>query len=159
MKKTILIPTDFTIESLVQVKQAVLQNQNNRLKIILVYSCFLTDSISDLLYYSPEKIIRENTSDQFNQALSILINKFPEQISEINIEVFHGFSISYLEKFINKHNIDHTYIPKNYKLKETDNSFDIVPFILKSKTECTELQWGEEIHRFQNDTLANLFLD
>jgi len=159
MQKTILIPTDFTVESLMLVKQALAQNQNYNLSIILLYSCFLTDSISDLLSYSPEKIIRENISKNFNEALSIISNKFSEQISDIYIEVFHGFSVSYLENFIKKHKIDHTYIPKSYKLKETDNSYDIVPFILKSKIEYTELQWGEDTYRFQKDNLTNLFLD
>jgi hypothetical protein len=157
MQKNILIPTDFTVESLVQVKQAVQQNQGHQLNIILVYSCFLTDSISELLFYSPEKIIKQNAGQKFHEALSILKNKFPDQISSINIEVFHGYSVSYLETFIKKQNIDHIYIPKNYTLKETDNSFDIIPFIVKSSIAYTKLEWNEEKLGHRHDSLANLF--
>ena len=158
MQKTILIPTDFTVESLVAVKEAISYNEGNNLNIILLYSCFLTDSISELLFYSPEKIIREQSSKNFHEALSIIQNRFSEQINSISIEVFHGYSARAVEAFIEKNKIDHVYFSKNYSVNEDKNLFDIKPFIKKSKVEFTELINSNENKVFsKNDTLINLF--
>ncbi len=160
MQKTILIPTDFTVASLVQVKQALHQHQNTRIKVILLYCCFITDSITELLFYSPEKIIRENSGDNFHEALSILTNKYADEISDIQIEIFHGYSVSSIETFVKKQKIDHVFISKSYVFKESENSFDIVPFIKKSKIAYTELSWETKSeYQIKGDSLSNLFID
>ncbi len=160
MQKTILIPTDFTVESLILVKQAVAQNQNNNLNIILLYSCFLTDSISELLFYSPEKIIKEKSNAKFHEALSVVTNRYYEQINAIEIEVFHGYSASSIESYVEKNKISQVFIPKNYVFKETGNYFDMTSIIRRSKLKYTELSWAENPdYTIQGNNLANLFID
>ncbi|MES2513361.1 MAG: hypothetical protein V4580_04425 [Bacteroidota bacterium] len=158
MQKTILIPTDFTIESLVTVKQAISQNPDTKLNIVLLYSCFITDSITDLLFYSPDKIINEHCHQNFHDAISIIRNRFSEKIEDMTIEVFHGYSVLSLENFAKKNEIDHIYISKNYAIKEVKNQFDIAPFVKKSNFPYTELAQLDNNFSFsQTDNLINLF--
>jgi hypothetical protein len=158
MQKTILIPTDFTIESLVTVKQAISQNPETKLNIVLLYSCFITDSITDLLFYSPDKIINEHCHQNFHDAISIIRNRFSEKIVDISIEVFHGYSVLTLEKFIKKNGIDHVYMSMNYVSKESKDQFDIAPFVKKSKIAYTELEQPDNSLSFsETDNLINLF--
>ena len=160
MQKTILIPTDFTVGSLLLVKQAVSQNQNNNLNIILLYSCFLTDSITELLFYSQEKIIKEKSDPKFHEALSVITNRYSEQINNIEIEVFHGYSTSAIESYIEKNKINQVFIPKNQVFKETGNYFDLTSIIKKSKLNYTELSWMENTdYTTHGNNLANLFID
>lgn len=48
--KNILIPIDFTIESLNTLKFALEENKNEQLTVVLMYATHLSDSITELLF-------------------------------------------------------------------------------------------------------------
>ena len=74
--KTVLIPTDFSIESLNTVKGALKQCEGENTNLILVYGVYLSDSITDLLFFSKPKYLSTLQSEKFTQACEILKNKY-----------------------------------------------------------------------------------
>jgi hypothetical protein len=157
MQKTILIPTDFSIESLMPVKQAVLENPDSPVNIILVYCCFSSNSITDLLFYSPEAIINKAMSFEFKEACLILENTYRSGISKLSIEVFHGHNGSAFENFVKGNKITEAIFLKNYNYKLSKDAFNPIPYIKKSELLQQELNWDEAQHK--DILLFNLFIN
>jgi hypothetical protein len=158
MAKTILIPTDFSIESLIMIKKAVQLNPAEEVQIVLMYCSLLPgNSITDLLFYTPDKIITKQMGKEFQEALSILLNKYTSEIVQVYIEVFHGTTHSAFDNFIKGNRITEALIPKNYQLNTAGNSFDPIPYILKSGLTYQEIEWAE--NPFIHASLASIFLD
>ena len=68
--KTVLVPTDFNLES-TKIIDALVQNQGEEnLNIIFVHAFKLSDSITDMLMLSRRSRDYENISDEFYQALN-----------------------------------------------------------------------------------------
>jgi hypothetical protein len=54
MPKRILIPIDFSVESLNTLKRALDGLGDTHVEVILMYAEYLSDSITELLFYSPD---------------------------------------------------------------------------------------------------------
>ena len=65
MGKKILIPIDFRIESLNTLKYALEERKQEKSSVILMYSAYNSDSITDLLFYNPTKIVETLPSSEF----------------------------------------------------------------------------------------------
>lgn len=154
MGKTILIPTDLKIESLNTLKYAAIGEDE---EVILMYSLSLSDSITELLFYSSEKIIASLVSSEFEEAITILKNRFGKKISEISIKLFHGYTINAFRGFTDANGIEKIYVPKNYKLQLPSSAFDPLPLIRRSKLPVTEVEWETGNYNFQSDRLDTLF--
>jgi hypothetical protein len=158
MKKTILIPTDFSIESLIPVKQAALENPDGQIEIVLLYCCFSSNSITDLLFYSPEGIIDEAISFEFREACLILENTYQSRIDKLSIEVFHGLNSSAFENFVTGKRITEAIILKNHNYKLAKNGFDPIPYIKKSRLHYREINGPEHMAQHKDIVLFNLFI-
>lgn len=155
--KHLAIPIDFTIESLNTLKMAVEENKQAKLNILLIYGELESNSISSLLFYSPEKIIRSLQTPQFQDAISILKNTFESSIQVIRIKLFHGYNTQSMKFFLEANNIDEIYIPKNYQLVPKKNGFNPIPLLKKSKIQCHEVSWKSNVNLSQQDELNLLF--
>jgi hypothetical protein len=143
-KKTILIPIDFSIESLNTLKLALEENKSESVSVVLVYTEHLTNSISELLFYSSQKIIQSYTSPQFNDAINIIKNTYESTLQSLRIELFHGCNKNALRNFLEALQIDHIYLPKTYRLKLKKNGFDPIPIIKKITTNYKEVSWHSD---------------
>lgn len=139
MKTRILIPTDLTIESLNTLKLALAQLPD--VEVVLVYPCILSNSISDLLFYSPSKILQQKMSQDFYAALEILKNHFESQLHSLKVELFHGNGLSALKNFLGANQIDSIYLPSRFQFKWEENSFDIVKLLLKTNLPIHKIDW------------------
>lgn len=157
MAETILIPTDFCVASLNTLKRALERSDNRKFNVILVYSEYLNTSISDLLFYSPNKSIDTRLSFEFKEALQIIKNRFEENISNIKIQLFHGYSTQFLNNFLESNTIDKIFIPKNYKLKIDKKSFDPIPLLKKTKFPIIEIDWDVVTASTEQEQLIALF--
>ncbi len=142
MPKKLLIPIDFKVESLNTLKYA-LKGIDEEVEVVLMYSEYLSDSISELLLYSPDEQRNSLKSGDFREALCILKNRYESMLVKVDIELFHGYNTNALKNFIEGHNIDSMYIPKNYKLQPPKNGFDPIPLIVKSKLAYEEVEWQQ----------------
>jgi hypothetical protein len=159
MNKTILFPTDFTIESLNVVK-TVLNDVNPNIKcdIILVHGIRMTDSITDLLFFSKSRFIDELSNEAFDDACEIIRNKFDSRINSIRTEVFSGYNQNAFNNFVEGNKVDEAYMPTNYNLKLVyRKSFDILPFIKNSNVVVNEIAWQAQQHIPGKGQLSEVF--
>lgn len=156
--KTIAIPTDFTIESLNTVKGALNVLKDEKINLILVYSAYLSGSITDLLFLSKPKYLASLQDDKFTEACEILRNKYASQIKSIQVELFPGTSNSFFTHFLAGNHIDEVFIPKKYRLKLGKRGFDPIPYFKKTKLPLTEVDWNETSNVPEKNRVAELFL-
>ena len=90
MSLRILLPTDFTVESLLTLKKAMEELPDTDVEAVLLYAEHLSTSITELLFYSPAERRRQLVTSHFEEALTILINRFEKRLLRISIEFFHG---------------------------------------------------------------------
>lgn len=157
MVKTILVPVDFRVESLNTLKLALAQSNENSVNVVLMYAEILSDSISDLLFYSQEKIINARIKPEFLKAMAILKNRFENKIKRFEIEVFHGRNQSSLERFMKAQRIDEIYVAKTYNLKLTGSAFDPLPLLKKYQLPLSQMDWDQKQETSEEDQLNALF--
>lgn len=140
MSKTILIPTDFSIESLNPVHYAA--EANGRINVLLLHGLRLSDSIIDLLFISHNRSILKLTSPDFEAACKMLLDKYKIRLNSLYLDFFSGFTIRDFQNFIDTHKVDEILISKSYRIKSiTANSFDLLPFIKSSSYPVKEVYW------------------
>lgn len=158
MPDTVLVPTDFQVESLNTVK-LILEQTPTLTNIVLVYPMYLSSTITDLLFYSPGKLIRQSVSQEFSSALEILKNRFESNLGTIRTELFHGSSNNAFTNFIQGQGVTHLAIPKTYVLKTGKDSFDLLPYIKRCGIPCTVLDWPPFQHHLSpKQQLQTLFI-
>lgn len=157
MHKTILIPVDFSIESLNTLKLALQKENGNKVNVILMYADNLSTSITDLLFYSAPKQIKQLTNNDFNEALAIIKNRYESIIHIIRIELFHGKTRSAFNTFAEANKVAMIYVPKYYKLVPLDNGYDPLPLIKKSKFPFQEIEWNANQYTFNTNQMNAIF--
>ncbi len=156
--KKILVPTDFTIESLSVLKNALENNPNEKLDILLVHGVSMSNSITDLLFFKKHQFISSLETQEFCEAKDILKNKFASNINSLVSDVFVGFTSSAFENYIEGNKVNEAYIPVNYKIKNADKrSVNILPFIKKTVPSVYEVNLEETNGVYVGDSLANIF--
>lgn len=154
--KRILIPVDFKVQSLNTLKLAMASIDNYAVSVTLMFAEIPSDSITDLLFYSPARRIDSLTTVEFRKAMAILMNRYENTITEINIELLHSMSDSYFENFLEANRIDEIYIPEQYKLNICGRAFDPIPVIMRSGARVFPVKW--EVNRQYSEVDMTDFL-
>ena len=163
MAKTILIPTDFTVESLNLVKIALQNNSDSdeKLRIILVYGHWTSSSITELLFYSKGKILEKLENDEFKCSCKMLLGRYEEIIEHMSIDIFSGTNQNAFQNYLEGNEVTEAYISNNYKFKlQNNSSFNLIPFFTKSKLTLFEINWDSvstENIESRNNELSALF--
>ncbi|MES2478804.1 MAG: hypothetical protein V4561_06945 [Bacteroidota bacterium] len=157
--ETILIPIDFNVESLLTLRIALNHHTDGKINVILMYSESLSDSITDLLFYNPQKTIKSLLKPDFEEALSIIKNRYETTVHHIRIELFHGYNSNSLKRFIEAKRISNIYLPKNYQLKPPKNGFDPINLFKKSQIDFKEIEWSIDKNTHQQMSLISLFVN
>lgn len=137
--KTVLVPTDFNLESTKIIDGLTQTQPNETFNIIFVHAFKLSDSISDMLMLSRRSKDYEYISDDFYQTLNNFKSNFAEQISSINIEYFYGSTVAAFKNFIEAFDVDYVAYPKNYSFKPL-NKLSIDPKVLTARCGCDVLE-------------------
>jgi len=160
MNRTILIPTDFSLESLNLFKAAAQSGVTERVHIVFFHSAYLSDSIMDLLFAPPQKTNRLLITENFRHGCTIIRNKFASSISSDRIEFFSGNTQAAFQNFLEGNGITEIFIPKNYTFKQVSTrSFDPMPLILKCNLPKHEVAWQQFNSTPEKNMLAELFSD
>ena len=157
MQKTILIPTDFQVASLNTLKLALKHQNNQEVRVVLMYCEYLSDSITELLFFSPKETIKSLIKPEFEEAVAILKNRFAKTLVQLSVEMFHGQTTNAFQNFAQANEIDEIYIPKSYTLKKSDKSFDPLPYFKKSKLPIYEMEWDNNTKVSREDQLEAIF--
>lgn len=157
MPRSILIPIDFRIESLNTLKFALSHHADQDVVVVLVYAVALTMSITDLLFYSRERMRDTYSTPAFEEALAILKNKHASIVKRIVVEPFHGVTQSAFATFVEARRVDEAYVPRRYRLAVVEQGFDILPYIRKSALSVHEVDWDIRAGAYGRDDLDSLF--
>ncbi|WP_231490119.1 hypothetical protein [Pedobacter sp. Leaf170] len=137
--KTVLVPTDFNLES-TKIIDALVQDQpHEKLNIIFLHAFKLSDSITDMLMLSRRSRDYENVSDEFYQTLNQYREKFPNQIATTGVEYFYGSTVAAFKNFIEAFDVDFIAYPKAYNFCPI-NKYSINPKFLTERSGCAVLE-------------------
>jgi hypothetical protein len=131
--KTLLIPTDFNVESLNYVPNVVQRFYPEKIDIILVHMMKITDSISELLMLSRRSAEYQHISNEFYHTCNQLKERYPENINNIRIEFFYGSTISVFKNFLEANAVDNIVCLNGYNYKLL-NKNSIEPTVLTSRS-------------------------
>lgn len=158
MKKTVLVPTDFSVASLNALKSMLSKNPNLQFNIIFVHGYSVSDGISDLLFFSKRRVIDSICGEEFNEACVVLKNKFENQIGSIRKEIFSGFTNASFRNFAEANKVDEVCILSNFKYNPpSGKSFDLSSFVRKSNLPVVEIPYPEDGFVLEKDSMAELF--
>lgn len=155
----ILIPTDFTIESLTPLKQVMNDKGDSPIALFFVHGYLPPDGIMDMLFFSKAKVLDELISRDFESGIQILRNKYNPVISAITYDLIIGNTQSYFEHFLESNQIKEIYYPASYQFLLPDKrSFDLTPFINNATIQRKSVNWINTVQSVaRNTTLGNLF--
>lgn len=136
MTKTILIATDYSLESLNILKKVLKEKdrkqEETQYNILFVSGYDMGDSIRDLLFTTKGTIFNKIRSQEFCDAFSIIKNKYPHLINKMICDVFTGSFQRTFNNYVVTEKIDEAYYSPAIKSKGK-GKFDIIPYIKKCK--------------------------
>ncbi len=158
--KNILIPTDFTVDSLELLKIALQNEKEDKIKITLVYGVSLSNSICDLLFFSKSACIDKLREDDFCEALSIIENKHSDKIYRIDTELFIGHTVAAFHNFLEGNQINKAYVPLRNDILKINKAkgFNLVPFLKKSNIETQEIDYRKATNTSEGLHLSRLLI-
>ncbi|MFA6151789.1 MAG: hypothetical protein WC716_10750 [Chitinophagaceae bacterium] len=143
MQETILIQTDFRVESLILIKSAIQNNPGRKLNIVLVHGVELTDSITELLFFSKHKLLKKVMKEDFETGINEIRQDFAGNINSLRIELFTGYNQSAFNNFLEANKISQIFLANDYAFKsDYKNSKDLALFISRSVQKKVEIAWA-----------------
>ena len=150
MIQKVLIPTDFTIESLNPVKHLLNSYPSKTIfDLTLFFGFRLPDSTIELMYFSKSKLIYDVSNLAFEKACAHIKKDYVGQILSLKLDVFTGVNKAAFQNYLDANHIDKACVPVNHQLKlPHKRSFDPLPFLYKSGIDIQEVDrskitWNE----------------
>ncbi|MEG0928281.1 MULTISPECIES: hypothetical protein [Chryseobacterium] len=163
MAKTILIATDYSLESLNILKKVLKEKDasedQNQYNILLTSGYDSGDSIRDLLFNTKTTIFNKIRPAEFCDAFGIIKNKYPHLVNKIICDVFTGSFQRTFNQYVKAENIEEAYYSSSIKSKGK-GKFDIIPYIKKCKDlQSQEIAVGVRERLPERGRLAEIFVE
>ncbi|MFY7816188.1 MAG: hypothetical protein ACOVRK_13485 [Chryseobacterium taeanense] len=163
MTKTILIATDYSLESLNILKKVLREKDasedQNQYNILLVSGYDMGDSIRDLLFNTKSTIFNKLRPQEFCEAYAIIKNKYPHLINKISCDIFTGSFQRTFNNYVKAENIEEAYYSPAIKSKG-DGKFDLIPYLKSCKDlKCHEISVELQEHLPEKGRLAEIFAE
>lgn len=153
-----MIPTDFTVNSLLPVKKILLVNGNDEIRIVLFHCLHISDSITDLLLFSKAREIAKLSGPDFRDACEIIRNRFSPYLKGLAVELFTGHTHAAFENFVEGNQADTICIAKDVVYaKPSRQSADPLPFIKKASVPVLEMPLEAQASPLTQNRVAALF--
>ncbi len=114
--KHIMIPTDFTVNSL-NVLRFGADAFEDELQITLLHFMEMPDSITDLLFLSRDTSNFDLISTEFREGVSLILNRYGSQIKRIRNDFFVGDGRRQFRNYLEHQKVDTIVFPENYEFK------------------------------------------
>lgn len=137
--RKILIPTDFSVDSLQLIDYAVINFPDTKLDIILTAGYRLPDRRWDITHFSESEQIRKFLSDDFTDAKRRVFCEHKNNIATISFQLFTGVNSFAFQNLLEQLNTKDAVIPKDNVLYCPNNKwFDTTGFIKSNVTHVVE---------------------
>ncbi len=138
--RRILIPTDFTAESLELIDYALLNFPDTKLDIVLVAGFKLPDTRWAITHFSKRKQIKRQLDDEFNEAKSLILKEHKDAVENITFELFNGTNSYAFLNFLEQIHVEDAIIPKETSLCYPGGKwFDTTKYIKKNVKNVIEV--------------------
>lgn len=142
--KKLVIPTDFSPESLQLVEFAILNFRETPLDIVLVHGYRMPEVYWDVLNFSALREIRRLGNPAFFRAKQVLLKEHKHEIRSICIELFTGYNGEAFRNFVQRNEITDALVPSGNFLRFRDRkSFDPTRLIRKHIGSVREIALSE----------------
>ncbi|ASE63212.1 hypothetical protein H3Z85_06980 [Chryseobacterium indologenes] len=163
MTKTILIATDYSLESLNILKKVLKEKEakedQNQYNILLTSGYDSGDSIRDLLFNTKTSVFNKIRPAEFCDAYGIIKNKYPHLVNKIICDIFTGSFQRTFNQYVKAENIEEAYYSSSIKSKGK-GKFDLVPYIKKCKDlPSTEVKVEIKERVPERGRLAEIFVE
>ncbi len=125
-KQKVIIPTDFTVASLNFLIAFLQKNSDKKNQIVFVHGYQTPESITELLFFSKTKVLKNLETQAFNDALLIIKNRFSSSLESISFELLTSNNKNYLTRFLEFQNANLIVQIQDYKpVFKQKNSFEL----------------------------------
>lgn len=138
--RKILIPTDFTVESLQLIEYVVLNFPDTKLDIKFVAGYRLPDTRWGIAHFQEKEQIRKNFSSKFKETQRRILLEYKNNIEAISFELFTGVNSLAFQNFLEKINVEDAVVPEQKVLYCKDSKwFDTTKLIKKNVKKVIEV--------------------
>ena len=159
----VLIPSDFTIDSLFFVIHSIEQSTAEELDIILVYGNKSSTSISELLGITLDDQLSNLQSEDFLKACQMICHRYENRKLNIYTDIIGSDNLNYLQHYLRGARIDEVKVPTDYEFeKRTRHFFDVGQALLhlsKSKQKNVSIVARPGTSKTGGNVLADLFFN
>ena len=132
MNRRILIPSDFSGNTINLIQVVLEEHKETPVDIILCFGYNLNLSTSDLLFISRSQIIKNLVPESFMEAIRVMAGEYCNGMNNVIIEPFFGTNHASFRAFLEGSRVEGIYIYKDYQSRVDHNSsFDITPMAIK----------------------------
>jgi hypothetical protein len=115
--KTLLIPTDFTQQSIQSIPLLAEKYYPEKVNIVLVHMLKITDSLSELLMLSRRSVEYRQIPDNFYIRCREIEKKYSHLVNNIAINFFYGSTVAVFNNYLEANEVDAIVTPHdNYQL-------------------------------------------
>lgn len=130
--KNILVPTDFSLQSL-SIVHDIVNNEKGKLNIHLFHMVLVPSDMADLLYMRKAHL-HAQVPESFTEAIQLLKNKYLRQVAKIDFSFYYGNSRSAVNSIIESNGIAALYLLANHQYKLLlPASVNMVPLLQKCR--------------------------
>jgi len=160
MIQRVLIPTDFTVNSLRIVLEYLENSGNLQVELVLTCGYNLGESISFLLGFTLDDHLAEMQNEDFLKGCEMIKSRFKDKVVEMYADFMISKNKRYVRNYLKGRQFAHIVVPDTFEFKYTKNSFDVVELLktaaLPNMPAITSVSMGEENLQAQ-DTLDGFF--
>jgi hypothetical protein len=153
--KSVLFPTDLTVQSLYPVHEICRQAAGSKCNIHIIHALELPSSITDLLFLQGKKPYNK-LQPEFLEAIEMLRRKYAAVINLLSFEFVWGNSGVYLRNYMQGRAIQSVYLLKDYDYKPgLPQSVNCIPALCRSKLPIVYVQ---KVNKEQHGKFTALLL-
>jgi len=151
--KTILIPTDFNLES-TKVLDALLRDKpDERFNVVFLHAFKLSDCISDMLLLSRRSRDYQIVSDEFYEKLNAYRQRYAPRLASVGIEYFYGSTTATFKNFMEALSADCIAFPADYQFRRI-NKYSTDLRLLADRVSC-EIFIADTSNIFETEQLMD----
>lgn len=156
----VLVPTDFTVDSLRTVLDYLENHADQRVELVLACGYDIGDSITGLLGFTKEDHLVKLENEDFIKGCEMIKSRFKPNVIELYSDLIISKNVRYLRNYFKGNAITHVALPVSFQFSPaTRSAFDIAT-ILKDNMKAinativpVEVQIGHEAGIDQMDSM------
>jgi hypothetical protein len=133
MMQHLLIPTDFSLQSLNAVHGALATRKNEEYKITLFHLLSMPVALPDLIFRPFARQEQKSINKDFLEACEIIQNKYGSRIKSLKVKFAYGDTVAYLRNYLEGEKVDKIVLVNNIQfVKPYSHSVDCIRLLRKT---------------------------